>query len=151
MEEPSISFKGRNGRLELYEKYVRVDRGTVMGFLMQGSKGQKDIYIKNITSVQIKKPGLGIGFIQFSLGGAEESTGGIFSANKDENTVTFGDQKSYKKAIKVKEYIENYTLNDGTTQPKSVAEEIERLSELKEKGAITEEEFKKLKKNIISD
>jgi len=41
MEEPSISFKGRNGRLELYEKYVRVDRGTVMGFLMQGSKGKK--------------------------------------------------------------------------------------------------------------
>jgi len=151
MEEPNISFKGRNGRLELYEKYVRVDRGTVMGFLMQGSKGQKDVYIKNITSVQIKKPGLGIGFIQFSLGGAEESTSGIFSANKDENTVTFGDQNSYEKAIEVKEYIENYTLDSETNQSRSAAEEIERLTELKEKGAITEEEFKKLKRDIIND
>ena len=64
MPEPIVSFKGRNGRLELYEDYVRIDRGTVMGFLLQGLKGQKDIYFDSITSIQVKKPGMRVGFIQ---------------------------------------------------------------------------------------
>ena len=51
--EPIIEFKGRNGRVELYRDFVRFDRGTVMGFISQGLKGKKDIYFKNITSIQI--------------------------------------------------------------------------------------------------
>ena len=43
MKDPIESFKGRNGIIELYKNFVRLDRGTVMGFLMQGLKGKKDI------------------------------------------------------------------------------------------------------------
>ena len=43
MEEPTFSFKGRNGKIELYHDFVRLDRGTFLGFLMQGLKGKKDI------------------------------------------------------------------------------------------------------------
>src|SRR3989344_5525466 len=67
--EPIISFKGRNGIIELYKDYVRFDRGTFMGFLMQGLKGKKDIYFHSITSIQIKKPGFAVGYLQFSIPG----------------------------------------------------------------------------------
>ena len=39
-EKPIISFKGRNGRIELYTEFVRLDRTTAMGFLLQGLKGK---------------------------------------------------------------------------------------------------------------
>src|SRR3989338_5336414 len=64
--KPLIAFKGTNGKIELYNSYVRLDRGTMFGFLYQGLKGQKDIYFDKITSVQIKKPGFTTGYIQFS-------------------------------------------------------------------------------------
>src|SRR4030042_5112332 len=96
---PIISFKGRNGRLALYKDFVRLDRGTVMGFLTQGLKGQKDIYFSSITSIQIKKPGLAVGYIQFSIPGGNESKRGLFKSINDENTISFTGFSKYEQAI----------------------------------------------------
>jgi len=30
MPDPIVAFKGRNGKLQLYEDYVRIDRGTAI-------------------------------------------------------------------------------------------------------------------------
>lgn len=49
--KPNISFKGSNGKIELYDNYLRIDRETAMGFLTQGLKGKKDIKFKNISSI----------------------------------------------------------------------------------------------------
>lgn len=150
-EKSIISFKGRNGRVELYENFIRLDRGTVLGFLMQGLKGKKDIYFHNITSIQIKKPGFTVGYLQLSLPGGNESIKGVFSSVKDENTITFSNKSSYEEALKIKEYIEKkiMTKNSGETGQTSVADEIEKLYLLKKKGILTQEEFEEKKKRLL--
>ena len=150
MDTPIIEFKGRNGRLALYEGFVRLDRGTAMGLLMQGLKGQKDIYFDSITSIQIKKPGLSVGFIQFSLPGGIESRRGVSNALADENTVGFFDMDSYEKALKVKEYIENHRARPSqVTARTSPVEELEKLAALRQQGVLTDAEFEAMKKRIL--
>ena len=151
MSDPIVSLKGRNGKLELYEDYVRIDRGTAMGFLLQGLKGQKDIYIDSITSIQVKKPGLMVGYIQFSLAGGIESRRGAFNANKDENTVTFSGKDRYDEALQVKAYIENRRRKESAHQDRgSLADELSKLVALKDEGAITSEEYESLKRKLLS-
>jgi hypothetical protein len=147
--KPIIEFRGRNGEFQLYPKFLRINRGTAMGFLMQGLKGQKDIYFDKITSIQVKKPGFLIGYIQFSIGGGNESRQGVFDANKDENTVSFGSLELYEKALKAKEYIEKQMHAKSGNTPLSDAEEIEKLYNLMKKGVLTKEEFEHKKKELL--
>jgi len=147
-KEPIISFKGRNGRIELYEDFVRLDRGTLMGFLTQGLKGIKDIYFDSITSIQIKKPGLSVGYIQFSIPGGVESRGGLFASINEENTISFDGHSKYEQALKIKEYIEK--KKQSRHQVGSSADEIEKLHTLMEKGILTKEEFEEKKKKILA-
>lgn len=147
--EPLISFKGRNGIIELYKDFVRLDRGTFMGFLTQGLKGKKDIYFHNITSVQIKKPGFAVGYLQFSIPGGNESRGGAFSSANDENTISFVSRDEYEKALKIKDYIEKKIKFKNSDSPSSVADEIEKLHNLMKKGILSKKEFEVKKKQIL--
>ena len=145
---PLIEFKGVNGRIELYKNSVVIDRGTVMGFLTQGLKGRKEIYHRNITSIQIKKPGLTAGYIQFSLPGGVESRGGVFSAGTDENTVSFRGGENYDKALKIKEYVEK-SMEHFDKPVESGADELEKMFDLMKRGIISQEEFEQKKKKIL--
>lgn len=150
MQEPIISFKGRNGKIELHKDFVRFDRDTVMGFLMQGLKGKKDIYFRNITSIQIKKPGFTIGYIQFSIPGGNESQRGVFNSLNDENTLSFIGEENYEKALKIKEYIEK-KIKSKNSSSSSSADEIEKLHSLLQKGILTKKEFEEKKKKLLDD
>lgn len=145
--EPIISFKGRNGKIELHKDFIRLDRGTAMGFLTQGLKGKKDIYFTSITSIQIKKPGFVVGYIQFSIPGGNESKGGAWASVKEENTLTFIGLDHYEKALKIKEYIEK--KKQSGNQSISVADELEKMHALVGKGILTEEEFNQKKKQLL--
>ena len=147
--EPIMEFKGRNGRIELYSNFVRLNRKTTMGFLMQGLKGEKDIYFKSITSIQIKKPGLFIGYLQFSILGGNESIKGVINSQSDENTISFVSKDKYNKSLEIKKYIEE-KINSVNPEIKSSADEIEKLYSLMEKGIITEGEFEGRKKELLS-
>jgi len=145
--KPIISFKGRNGRIELYKDFVRFDRDTFMGFLSQGLKGKKDIYFHNITSIQIKKPGFTIGYLQLSIPGGNESRKGVFSSINDENSISFEGREKYEKALKIKEYIEK-KIRSKHSGSSNVAEDIEKLHTLMEKGILSKKEFEKKKNNF---
>ena len=150
--KPIISFKGGNGRIELYENFVRIDRGTIMGIMRQGLKGKKDIYFSSITSVEIKRPGLTTGFIQFTLPGGNESRGGAFAAYEDPNTVTFiGLKEKYNQALEIKDYIEKKKhMGTQAVSASSSADEIERMYSLFEKGILSKEEFEEKKRKLLS-
>lgn len=149
-EEPIISFKGSNGKIELYRGFLRLDRGTIMGFFNQGLKGKKDIYFNSISSIQIKKPGFLAGFLQVSLSGASESTKGVFDSVKDENSITFYNKGDYEKALEIKKYIENKIIRKSSNSSEiSSADEIEKLHDLMKKGIITKEEFGIKKKKLL--
>jgi hypothetical protein len=150
-----LHLKGRQG------KTIIVDGATVTitkkGWIA-ASQREKIIPIRNITSVEVKKPGsLVVGFIQFAIaGGASRDssfkfTGGTFDAVKDENSVVFADEESYANALQIKEYIENYRENSTVDMGASVSasDEIIKLKGLMDQGIISAKEFKVKKRQLL--
>ena len=134
-----LVLKGRSG------KTIVVQGGSVrvvkVGSLF-AARREKTILIRNVTSVEVKKPGTGVvasvGFIQFSIAGgaARDSsftfTGGALSAVADENSVVFADIDAYNTALQIKQYIENYREDsEQTTEPElSAGDGIPELNDL---------------------
>jgi hypothetical protein len=146
-----------NGR---QKKSLIVENSTVKIIKASGfiaSKREKTIPIRNITSVEVKKPGaMFVGFIQFSIAGGQARdssftiSGGAVDAVLDENSVVFADQSSYQTALKIKEYVENYTEHSPVAvQQQSDADEIRKLKTLLDEGILTEDEFSEKKRRIL--
>src|SRR5690625_219696 len=118
---------------------------------MHGLKGEKTIPIKNITAVQLKKPGMTVGYLQFSQHGMLEDEGGLINSFSDENSVTLR-QSEYEQALEIKNYIEDYQRKSDESfksSSSSGAEEILKYKKLAEDGVISEEEFEVKKKQIL--
>lgn len=108
----NLQIKGRQGRS------ISIDGGSVKITRKSGllaTTREKSILIRNITSVEIKKPGLMFaGYIHFDIAGGQtfnssyKATGGAFDAVKDENSVVFAKKSDYNTALQIKSYIENY-------------------------------------------
>lgn len=155
-DAPIYSFDTQGGALLVFENKVRISRSGCLSFMRHGAKGDKDILISSITAIQLKEPGLtGSGYLQFNLSGGETSTGGVFDATEDENTVMLSNKKQYRKAKEAKQTIEKLMQergsngeNEGETSS-SDAEELEKYHNLLEKGAITEEEYEQKKEEIF--
>ncbi len=145
-------FKGSNGKIELYENKIVIIRNAFSTF----PRGAKEIYIKKLTGVQIKKPGLTAGYIQFIFSGSKEiKSSKIMDSAYDENTVIF-QSNGYQNALVLKQKIEelinkpNEARNQQTsTQPISQTDELLKFKQLLDSGAITEEEFQTQKNKIL--
>ncbi len=143
----SKTYKGTNGNLTLESDCVIISRGF-KGFISSGGKikGDKKIPYENIVATEFKKAGLVSGFIQFSIKSGNEAKRGIFQATRDENTITFS--RNNKQWLSVKDEIESKMGSANKTT--SNLDELEKLASLKEKGIITEKEFKKKKKELLA-
>lgn len=151
-----LVLHGRQGKtLFVAGDVIRIQKDGVLT-----GKREKTILIRNITSVEVKKPGMFTGFIQFSIAGgkARDSsytlTGGAFDAVQDENSLVFNGQEPYEQALKVKAYVESWgatggTSSQGSAAPVSVADEIRKLKGLAEDGLITTEEFEQKKRQLL--
>ena len=85
-----MEARGVNGQIELFKDRIRIKRKGIIGFLSQGLKGDKDILISSISSIQFKTANiLTNGYIQFAFMGGKEAKGGLFQASQDENSVMF--------------------------------------------------------------
>ena len=151
-----MEVKGVNGQIELHNDRVIIKRKGVMSKLTQGLKGEKSILVSRISSVQFKEAtSFTNGYIQFGFSGGEESKSGLFDATKDENTVMFrkSQQREFERLRdKIDQLIGSANTPSQTPKTKnstSNLDELEKLSHLKEKGIITEEEFKKKKKQLL--
>lgn len=91
------------------------------------------------------------GYIQFSFLGGKEAKGSLMEATRDENTIMFTSvqQPDFEKAKTMLEDILKNIFEDKSTSKVSVADEIEKLSLLKDKGILTEEEFNHKKKELL--
>lgn len=153
--EPVFTMKGVQDLLEVYEDKLLITPKGVLGLMNKGLKGTKTIPFTSITAIQFKKSGFMSGYLQFTLQGGIENRGGIFDATKDENTFMFAGEKGNVEAEKIKGYIEDKTrlLRNPAPQPQntiSLSAELEKLSNLKNQGILTEEEFQAAKKRLIS-
>ena len=149
------SAKGTNGTLVVKENTIEIIRSGINARLL-GLRGNKEILIKNITSIQFKKPGLLTnGFIQFAFSGSSESKGGVLDATKDENSVVFA-KSELKNFERLKDIINEKRNNAHlATEPHNIPQQvdiysqIEKLSGLREKRIITDEEFEAKKKQLL--
>ncbi len=114
--------------------------------------GEKDIRISDITSIQIKSPGLmGLGYIQFTFPGARESKGGTFNAQSDENSVTFG-RKHAREFETIRTEIDRRRSDPSppsSTAASSPLDQLEKLASLRDRGIVTEDEFQQKKRQIL--
>jgi len=150
MSSPIFLVKGINGQIELYNNKVCISRKGVLGFLTQGLKGNKEILISFISSIQFKKAGaLTSGYIQFAFMGGKEAKGGLFQATQDENTIMFNINQQHE-FEHIKEEIEN-RMRTGKVPSSSLSEadEIAKLASLRDKGILTDSEFQHKKKQIL--
>lgn len=156
MEKEYIIKSPNKVTIKLTVNAIIITRKGFVNLVNQGIKGDKTIPLKNITSVQLKKPGMTNGYIQFGLLGGNESKGGVFAATQDENTIMFS-KKNYEEMVELKNNIESYILkNDNysdlnnTIIPKSPVEQIKEYKELLDMEIITQEEFNKKKANLLN-
>lgn len=149
-ERVLMEAKGITGQLELLESKIRIKRQGFSNIILHGLKGDKEIFIKDITSIQFKRAGkFTNGYIQFAFMGGRESKGGIFDAVQDENTVMFKEsqQPSFEG---IKEAVERRRGEAAKNEYRqSYLDDLERLAELRKKGIITEEEFNTAKRRIL--
>ncbi|KZE67656.1 hypothetical protein AWM68_17945 [Fictibacillus phosphorivorans] len=146
---------GLNGQLVLLDNKIVIKRKGAWGFLTQGLKGDKEIYIKQISSIQFK-PGGSItnGFIQFAFSGGDETKGGLFDAVNDENSIMFK-KKQNGDFLKIKELIEEKREQISTpsiiqvSTTSDVPDQIKKLADLRDSGILTEEEFSAKKKQLL--
>ncbi|MDC0012739.1 hypothetical protein OAE29_05705 [Octadecabacter sp.] len=91
MTQPIATIQtGDNHSIALFPGKIVLRRKGALNTLIHGFDGAKTIYTKHISAMQVSAPGtFTAGFLQFTLSGGNESTGGKFQAAGDENTILF--------------------------------------------------------------
>ena len=150
--EPIKTVKGMDGQLSLYEDKICIGRKGFFGLVSHGLKGNKEIYLSQIASIQFKKAGMTLGYIQFAFVGGQEAKGGLWQGMSDENTLTFNTKKKSKEFEDMKALIEGQIAKikgGAVSRGASDMNDLKALKQLKDEGVITEEEFVQKKKQIL--
>ena len=145
---------GYTGQVVFDGKTVTISRKGAMAKLSFGFAGEKRIPVSNIISVQYKEASAMLnGYIQFATA-AGESVGSLAAATQDENSVVF--TKSQNPAFaQLREKVESAMSarhsapTTVVTTTTSVAEQLEKMAGLLEKGILTQEEFDKEKSKLL--
>ena len=145
-------YKGYNGSLIINDSWVVIKRGA-KGFILGGGmlRGDKSIPYSSIVAVQLKKAGFTAGYLQLTLTGGSEAKSGLFQSTTDENTINFHNLgKNNELFSEAKNLIEEKMQESRSgNHKKSEADDLEKFSQLRDKGIITEEEFQAKKKQLL--
>jgi hypothetical protein len=120
-------------------------------------KTQKEIYLRNISAIEIKKPSFlnRGGYIEFLYPGMD---------SRDENVINIIGDSQYLQMLRAKQLIEHYISEahapERTAAPaaasapsspsSSVVDEIKKAAELREAGILSNQEFDELKRRLLS-
>lgn len=151
------SVQGGKCIVTLEKDKIVIKRKGILAFNNYGLKGEKVIFLRNISGIQLKEAKMTVGYLQFVIIGSQESKGGLQSAMKDENTIIFGggfhDKEMNENAKIIKKYIENYLLNINdaniVVQSNDKYDKLAKIKKLLDEGVITQEEFENEKRNIL--
>lgn len=143
-------LRGAQKILTVYEDRIALTQmKNTRAFLSQNwTKGTKEIYFSNMTSVQYREPTTWLlGYIQFEVHG-------VGSANNfnSENSWTFESDMA-EQAHRVVDYVRNKLSelknNEGNSAPLSTADELLKFKNLLDAGVITPEEFDRKKNELL--
>ena len=154
-ENALFYIDGREGTLAIFDEYIQLDfTGSLVKKYLSRMGGVKKIYYPQINSIQKRDSGKVImGSIEFEVPGMSYS--GI-GGGKSENVIHY-DYYYQEEADKIFEFVNQKILNiqKNNVKPQSNADESSVLSELKkakellDMGAITQEEFDNIKKDLL--
>lgn len=150
MSTTIVEAQGHNGQLELTDTVLRIKRKGILAFMTQSLKGDKEILISQISSIQFKKANAFTnGYIQFAFLGGREAKGGLLQGTQDENTVLF--RVSQQGAVEALRDELQRRISAATSKPSqsSSLDDLEKLATLRDKGIVSEEEFQQKKKKLL--
>lgn len=142
-------IRGKNGTLVVYPDKVAILRDHLLARAIRRG-GDREIYVRNITSIELKRPGLTSGFLHFSHAGGRPFRDNAFSIEQDDNTITFN--TGYDEYLEAKEYVER-RIEEAHAPPAatsgSVADELQKLAALRDQGILTDAEFQAEKARVL--
>jgi hypothetical protein len=152
-----VEVKGHNGTVIFDGDFVTIRRSGFMARATIG-KGEKRIPLGSIAAVQWKPAGAMMnGFISFTLGGGNETRSRFgsqtFDATKDENSVVFV-KKQMPEFDALRNEVEQAIASRhrpaeaAPAAPDHLAQ-LKQLSELRDAGILSEEEFSAKKAEIL--
>lgn len=143
-----LELKGKLG------KKVTIDNNKViinLGYLPFNKNREKTILIKNIVSVEVKKPGLSSGFIFFQVIGEDSKARKSITDTSSDNEILFSGKNNYNIALQIKNYIDEFMSKDKRIVNEiGVADEIAKLKDLLDKEIIDKDDFEKQKSKLLS-
>ena len=136
--------KGTNGVVAIDGDWLTIDRKGV---------GDRRIPLASITAVEVQQARMFTnGFIRFTVPGSPEFRGGVQSAMRDENAVTFrwGQAKGFNmiRAAVEQSISAHAGAPSGAGEP-DIPEQIKKLDELRDQKLITDEEFEAKKAELL--
>lgn len=147
MPDLIMTLQGTTARLELYSDRVVISASGALGKMAQ--KGDKTIYLRDLTGVQFKKAtALSAGYLHFTMPGGREKLSGVLGASANENSLLFP-KKENEAAEQIKDRIEQLIASAGEQPAASGADEILKYKSLLDQGVITQEEFEKMKQQLL--
>lgn len=157
-ESLMMGVVGADGNVLLFNNRVVLCHKGVLSKINRRSDGTSEIRIPDITGIQLKRPGTTKGYIQFSAPGHTNLQQGIWGAVQDELSITIANNQQFDQFLLLKLKIDD--LRDGSVNPavvastpstfSYVADELEKLNSLQEKGILSQQEFEQQKAKLLS-
>ena len=146
----TLTAQGHNGQLELSDSVLRIRRKGLIALMTQGLKGEMEIVIGQITSIQFEKADNFMnGYIQFTYPDARKPKEGTFQGSKDENTVVFRVSQQADIEMLLDELQRRMAAARLKASQFSALDELEKLANLRDRGIVSEEEFQMKKKQLL--
>lgn len=156
-ENALFYIDGREGTLAIFDEYIQLDfTGSALKQYLSRMGGVKKIYYPQINSIQKRDAGnIVLGSIEFEVPGMSYSGRG---GGKSENIIHY-EYYYQDEADKIYEFvnqkilnIQNSTVNtqSTTSNESNTLSELKKAKELLDMGAISQEEFDNIKKELLN-
>jgi hypothetical protein len=141
----TLTLTGVDAKLSVFNDRIEIAPKGLLGKI--GGQGNETILIRDITSVEVRECSfINGGHIQFAAAGT----------NEKKNRVEFGGFGDRKAMNETANQIKAFVLKQmqvATTSPAapvaSTSDELIKLSQLKEQGILSEDEFQAAKKKLL--
>jgi hypothetical protein len=140
--------KGVGGQLQIFPTAVRITRRGVLGI----GKDNVDIAIEKITAIRFKRAAPLLGFIQFTYGGSFEPPMHGWLQRRDPDRIEFHvwQQKQFEDAkAMLDRLLEKARAAQRPVPDVPIAKQLETLLELKDRGALSDDEFLEFKRKLL--
>lgn len=139
-------ISGGTSSLELYEDYLVIKPSNIHKL-----NGQtQTIPLDSVVTISIVKPFLRVPYLQAITPNLQQTRNDNMKGAAA--NVVLIQPGNMKRAKKIRDYITNYKSKRSTSQDSSLSgsiDDLKKLSELKDSGVITQEEFDAKKKQIL--